>query len=54
MGNKDLALSKITSQLKNKEILFSHMRKELDSKSARIKNLESILSKTNKIWSLKS
>ena len=45
MGNKDLALSKITSQLRNKELLFTHMRKELDSKSSRIKNLESMIAK---------
>ena len=46
MGNKDLAMSKVTRQLKNKELLFSHMRKELDSKSTRIKNLEAIIAKT--------
>ena len=47
MGHKDLALSKLTSQLKNKNILFSYMRKELHSKSAQIKNLKSIIAKND-------
>ena len=43
MSQKELQILKINQQLQSKEVLFTHLRKELDVKSTRIKNLEVVI-----------
>ncbi len=47
MANQGSNLSTVNRQLQNKEVIFLRMRKELEAKSAWIKNLETILKKYN-------